>query len=113
MEGYQEGGRGWKGGLIHLSALWLKSTLNILHVMLLLALLGLNHGNLMESLENITKSDSKSHPTFVDHPLLPGMNFNGHCLTKNTFIPKKSKKSISFLHIRSTINKFKHRFYIK
>ena len=81
--------------------------------MLLLALLGLNHGNLMESLENITKSDSKFHPTFVDHPLLPGMNFNGHCLTKNTFIPKKSKKSIYFLHIRSTINKFKHRFYIK
>ena len=57
--------------------------------MLLLALLGLNHGNLMESLENITKSDSKFHPTVVDHPLLSGMNFNGHCLTKNTFIPKK------------------------
>ena len=57
--------------------------------MLLLALLRLNHGNLMESLENIAKSDSKFHPTFADHPLLPGMNFNGHCLTKNTFISKK------------------------
>ena len=25
-----------------------------------------------------TKTDSNSAPTFVDHHLLPGMNFNGH-----------------------------------
>ena len=36
-----------------------------------------------ESIENITKSDSSFAPTFVDHHLLPDMNFNGHCLIKN------------------------------
>ena len=34
-------------------------------------------------IENITKSDSNFAPTFVDHHLLPDMNFNGHCLIKN------------------------------
>ena len=29
------------------------------------------------SIENITKSDSNFAPTFVDHHLLPDMNFNG------------------------------------
>ena len=33
-----------------------------------------------ESIENITKSGSNFAPTFVDHHLLPNMNFNGHCL---------------------------------
>ena len=44
-----------------------------------------------ESIENITKSDSNFAPTFVDHHLLPDMNFNGDCLIKkhNTSIPKK------------------------
>ena len=43
-----------------------------------------------ESIENITKSDSNFAPTFVDHYLLPDMNFNGHCLIKsNISIPKK------------------------
>ena len=43
-----------------------------------------------ESIENITKSDRNFVPTFVDHHLLPGITFNGHCLIKNdTFIPKK------------------------
>ena len=43
-----------------------------------------------ESLENITKSDSNFAPTFVDHHLLPNMNFNRHCLIKkNISIPKK------------------------
>ena len=43
-----------------------------------------------ESVVNITKSDSNFAPNFVDHHLLPGMNFNGHCLIKNNIsIPKK------------------------
>ena len=36
-----------------------------------------------ESIKNITKSESNFGPTFVDHHLLPDMNFNGHCLIKN------------------------------
>ena len=36
-----------------------------------------------ESIENITKSDSNFAPTFVDHHVLPEINFNGHCLIKN------------------------------
>ena len=44
----------------------------------------------IESIENITKSDSNFSLTFVDHHLLPDTNFNGHCLTKNDIsIPKK------------------------
>ena len=38
-----------------------------------------------ESNENINKSDRKFSPTFVDHHLLPDMNFNGHCLIKKKF----------------------------
>ena len=53
-------------------------------------LLGWNRGMSEESIENITKSDSNFAPTFVDHHLLPDMNFNGHCLIKsNISIPKK------------------------
>ena len=45
-----------------------------------------------ESIENITKSDSNSAPTFVDHHLLPDMNFNGHSLIKNNIsIPNKTQ----------------------
>ena len=41
-------------------------------------------------MENITKSESNFAPTFVDHHLLPDINFNGHCLIKkNISIPKK------------------------
>ena len=42
-----------------------------------------SNGMLQESVENITKLDSNFAPTFVDHLLLPDMNFNGHCLLKN------------------------------
>ena len=43
-----------------------------------------------ENIENITKSDSNFAPTFVDHHLLPDMNFNGHGLIKNNIsVPKK------------------------
>ena len=45
---------------------------------------------LEESIENITKSERNFAPNFVDHHLLPDMNFNGHCLMKNNIsIPKK------------------------
>ena len=43
-----------------------------------------------ENIENKTKSDSNFAPTFVDHHLLPDINFNGHCLIKiNILISKK------------------------
>ena len=42
-----------------------------------------------KNIENITKSDSNIAPTFVDHHLLPDINFNEHCLIKNNIsIPK-------------------------
>ena len=57
-----------------------------------MALLGLNSGNLMEcqkkNIENITKSDSNFAPTFVNDHVLPVINFNGHCLINNIYIPK-------------------------
>ena len=43
-----------------------------------------------ESIENMTELDSNFAPTFVDHHLLPDMNFNGNFLIKNNIsIPKK------------------------
>ena len=42
-----------------------------------------------ENIENLTKSDSNFAPAFVDHHILPHINFNGHCLIKNNIsIPK-------------------------
>ena len=35
-----------------------------------------------ESIENVTKSGNNFVTTFVDHHLLPDINFNGHCLIK-------------------------------
>ena len=52
----------------------------------------LNCKNLIseENIENITQSDSNFAPNYVDHHLLPDMNFNGHCLIKiNISISKK------------------------
>ena len=63
-----------------------------------------------ENIENITKSDSNFAPTFVDHHILPDINFNGNWLIKNNIsIPKKviyflQTKSIYFLQTKSTIN---------
>ena len=42
-----------------------------------------------ENIENVTKPDSNFAPTFVDHHVLPDINFNGHCLINNIYIPKK------------------------
>ena len=68
-----------------------------------MALLGLIRGNLMErqNIEKITKSDSNFAPTFFDHQLLPGIDFNGYCLIKqNISIPKK----VINLYISYTLN---------
>ena len=49
-----------------------------------------SNGISKENIENTTKSDSNSAPTFVDHHLLQDINFNGHCLINiNISIPKK------------------------
>ena len=51
-----------------------------------------SNGMSKESIENITKSDSNLALTFVDHPSLPDINFNGHFFIKtNVSIPKKVK----------------------
>ena len=50
-------------------------------------------------IENITKSDRNFAQTFLDHHLLPGMNFNGHCLIKfNIYISKKAIINIFLAH---------------
>ena len=45
----------------------------------------------VEGIENATtKSDSFFAPTFVNHFILPNVNFNGHCLINNNIsIPKQ------------------------
>ena len=43
-----------------------------------------------ENIKNITKSNSNFASTFANYPLLPDLNFHGHCLISNSnFIPKK------------------------
>ena len=60
-----------------------------------------SNGMSEESIENITKSDSNFAPTFVDHHVLPDINFNGHCLINNNIsIPKK----VINLYISSILN---------
>ena len=49
-----------------------------------------SNGMSEERIESIAKSDSNFAPTIADHHVLPDINFNGHCLTKNNIsIPKK------------------------
>ena len=50
-----------------------------------------------ENIENISKSDSNLAPTFVDHHLLPDINFNGQFLIKNNI------KKVINLHISYTL----------
>ena len=42
-----------------------------------------------ENIENITKSESNSAATVVDHNVFLDINFHGHCLINNFYIPKK------------------------
>ena len=49
-----------------------------------------SNGVLEESIENITKSDYNFAPTFVNHHVLPDINFSRYCFMKNDIsIPKK------------------------
>ena len=64
-----------------------------------------------EGIENITKPESNFVKAFVDHHVLSDVNFKGHCLIKNNI--SLPKKVINFLDTRSTIKKFKNRFYIR
>ena len=60
-----------------------------------------SNGMSEENIENIIKSKSNFAPTFIDHHLLPDINFNGHCLIKhNISIPKK----VTNLYISYTLN---------
>ena len=74
-----------------------------------------SNGMLEENIENITKSDRNFAPTFVDHNLLPEINFKGQCLIKNIYVTKKVLNLyISYTLSKSIVKKkFKHRFYIK
>ena len=40
-------------------------------------------------IKNMTKSDGNFAPTFADHHVLPDINFNGHRLITNVYIPKE------------------------
>ena len=49
-------------------------------------------GNLIKfqkKMENTTKSDSNFAPAFVNHHVLPDINFDGHCLINSISIPEK------------------------
>ena len=48
-----------------------------------------SNGMSEENNENINKSENNFAPTFVGQHLLTDISFNGHCLIKNTSIPKK------------------------
>ena len=51
-----------------------------------------------KKIKNITKSDSNFAPIFVDHHLLPDINFNGPCIRNNISLPKKVESLyISFI----------------
>ena len=56
------------------------------------------------STEKITKSDSNFAPTFVDHHLLPEMNFNGHCLIKSNLNTDFTLGSCLFGSVKLTKN---------
>ena len=59
-----------------------------------------------ENIENITKWDNNFAPTFVDHHVLAGINFNGHCLMNNIYIPKKVINI--YISYNSMVKKFQH-----
>ena len=50
-----------------------------------------------ENIENVTQPDSNFAPTFVDHHVLPDINFNVHWLVNNIYIPKKITNIYIFL----------------
>ena len=51
-----------------------------------------------EGIKDITKSNSLFAPTFVNDYILPGVNFNRHCLISNNIsIPKNLLNIYMFL----------------
>ena len=66
-----------------------------------------------ENIGNITKSDNNFAQPFVDHRVLPDINFNGRCLIKHIPIPKKVINLCISYTPSSTIMKFKQKRYIK
>ena len=64
-----------------------------------------------ENIGNITKSGSLFAPTFVDHHVLPDINFNGHCLINNNISIPKKVIYISYILING--QGFRYRFYIR
>ena len=42
------------------------------------------NGMSSKKIENITKSENNFAPTFINHHAFSAMNFNGHCLIKNS-----------------------------
>ena len=64
-----------------------------------------------ENTENITKSDSNFAPTFVDHHVLPDINFNGHCLRNNISFTKKVINVYIFYILNPWLRNL-NRFYI-
>ena len=60
-----------------------------------------SNGMSEEIIKNITNSDNLFALTFVDHHVLPDINFNEHCLLKNNIsIPKK----VINIHISYILN---------
>ena len=49
-----------------------------------------------ENIENVTKSDSNFAPTFLDHPVLPDINFDKHCLINNNISISKNVINADF-----------------
>ena len=67
-----------------------------------------------ENIETITKLDSSIAPTFGDHHLFSGINFNWHCLIKNDISTSKIVINLYIVYtLGPQLKKFKHRFYIK
>ena len=58
-----------------------------------------------ENIENITKSDSNIAPTFVDHHVLPDINFNGNCLISNNISVSKEVINLYISYITNPLLK--------
>ena len=69
-----------------------------------------------ENIENIANWDSNFAPIFLDHHLLPDINFNGNFLINNISIPKKVINlyiSYKLRWLSYMVKKLKCRFYIR
>ena len=69
-----------------------------------------SNGMLEENIENITKSNNTFGQTFVDHHLLPDINFKGHSLINNIYI---RKKSCIYVYIHTYIRNLNTNFTLK